>query len=406
MLDNDQIRAEFPILNQTIGDNSPLVYLDNASTTQKPSVVVETIRNSYLNENSLNDPEGHYLSRKTFASIENARNTVAEFINAANSEVTFCRGTTDAINIVAASWGQTQIKPGDEVLITAMEHHSNLVPWQMVCKQRKANLLVIPMNQRGELELEKIHDLISHRTKMLAMVHTSNSLGTINPVRKLIEIAHQKGIPVLLDGAQTVAHQPIDVKELDCDFFVFSGHKIYGPTGVGILYTKSQWIDRLQPYFSGCGSHSKVTFSQSEFADGRSKLDTGIANLSGAAGLSAAIQYVTDYGLDEIGKHLQDLLLYGTEKLKDVPGIKIVGTAPEKSGIISFTMDPIHPHDLGTFLDQDGIAVRTGHHCTMPVMQYFQIPGTVRASFSIYNNRQEIDHLVDSLIRIRKYFNG
>lgn len=405
MLDINQTRLDFPILNQLIGDGNPLVYLDNAATTQKPSVVIEAIQNSYLNENSLNDSGGHYLSRKTSTTIENARNTVADFIHADSSEITFCRGTTDAINIVANSWGH-QIKPGDEVLITAMEHHSNLVPWQMVCKQKKANLSVIPMNQQGELELQRIHELISNRTRILAMVHTSNSLGTINPVGELIEIAHRKGIPVLLDGAQTVAHQSIDVKELDCDFFVFSGHKLYGPTGIGVLFAKNRWIDTLQPLLGGCGSHTKVSFTHSEIASGRSKMDTGIANLSGAVGLSAGIRYVTEHGMDEIGKHLHDLLVYGTEKLETVPGLKIIGTAPEKSGIVSFTMDPIHPHDIGTFLDQEGIAVRTGHHCTLPVMQFFQIPGTVRASFSMYNNAQEIDHLVDSLKRIRKYFDG
>ena len=304
MLDNDQIRLEFPILDQLIGDGNPLVYLDNAATTQKPSVVIEAIRNSYLHENSLDDPGGHFLSRKTNSSIDHARNTVADFINAQSDELTFCRSTTDAINMVASSWGHSQIRPGDEVLITAMEHHSNLVPWQMVCHEKRANLSVIPMNQRGELELEGIQNLMNKRTRMLALVHTSNSLGTINPVRELIEIAHQKEIPVLLDGAQTVAHQAIDVKELDCDFFVFSGHKLYGPTGIGVLYTKSKWIDGIQPFLSGCGSHTDVTFTHSEIAAGRSKLNTGIANLSGAAGLSAAIQYVTDYGLNEIGEHL------------------------------------------------------------------------------------------------------
>lgn len=406
MLNNDQIRSDFPILDQVVGDGNPLIYLDNAATTQKPWTVIEAIRDTYINQNSFDDVQGHHLSRKSSDSIARSRDAVAKFINADSSEITFCGGTTDAINRIASSWGETEIGPGDEVLITAMEHHSNLVPWQMICKEKKANLSVIPINPEGELELGRIHDLMNQRTKMLALVYTSNSLGTINPVGELIEMAHQKEIPVLLDGAQTVAHQAVDVKELDCDFFVFSGHKLYGPTGIGVLYSQSRWMDKLQPFSRGCGSHVNVSFTDSSVDSGRAKLDTGIANLSGTVGLMAAIQYVTDHGLDKIGGHLHDLLIYGTEKLKTVPGLEIVGTAPEKSGIISFTMSPIHPHDIGTFLDQYGIAVRTGHHCTLPVMRFFQIPGTVRASFSMYNNSREIDHLVDSLKRIGKYFNG
>ncbi len=407
MLDTNQIRSDFPILKQTIGDGNPLVYLDNAATTQKPSVVVSAIRNCYLHHNSLNDPKGHSLSRKSDQSIERARKTVAEFINATDTEeITFCRGTTDAINIVASAWGQTELHSGDEVLITGMEHHSNLVPWQMVCKANGAKLSVIPINRRGELNIQSVAERMTDRTKILAMVYTSNSLGTINPAREIIEMAGKKRIPVLLDGAQTVAHQAVDVQKLNCDFFAFSGHKLYGPTGIGVLYAKHQWIEKLTPYLAGCGSHSIVTSVYSERALGRSKLDTGIANLSGTLGLSAAIHYVSGYGLEAIGNHQHHLLNYCTEKLKTVPGLKIIGNAKEKSGIISFTLSPIHPHDLGTFLDQDGIAVRTGHHCTLPVMQFFGIPGTVRASFSIYNNEQEIDHLTDSLKRIKKFFNG
>jgi len=402
--DVQKIREDFPILKtQVRGKN--LVYFDNAATTQKPISVIERIQKYYLEENSNVHRGVHYLSELATKEFESARETVRNFINAESiEEIIFTRGTTEAINLVANSFGKTFISEGDEIIISEMEHHSNIVPWQILCEEKKAKLKIIPFDDNGELILDELENLITERTKLISIVHISNSLGTINPVKKIIEIAHSYAITVLIDGAQSIMHSKIDVQDLGCDFFVFSGHKIYGPTGIGVLYGKKEWIDQMMPYQGGGDMIKSVTFEKTIYNDLPYKFEAGTPNIEGAIGLKAAIDYLNEIGLEQISVYENELLQYATDKLSEIPQLKIIGTAKEKASIISFILENIHPHDVGTILDFEGIAVRTGHHCTQPVMQHFNIPATTRASFSFYNTKEEIDKLFSAIQKVIKVF--
>jgi len=402
--DVQKIREDFPILKtQVRGKN--LVYFDNAATTQKPISVIERIQKYYLEENSNVHRGVHYLSELATKEFESARETVRNFINAESiEEIIFTRGTTEAINLVANSFGKTFISEGDEIIISEMEHHSNIVPWQILCEEKKAKLKIIPFDDNGELILDKLENLITERTKLISIVHISNSLGTINPVKKIIEIAHSYAIPVLIDGAQSIMHTKIDVQDLGCDFFVFSGHKIYGPTGIGVLYGKKELLEQMSPYQGGGDMIKSVTFEKTTYNDLPYKFEAGTPNIEGAIGLKAAIDYLNEIGLEQISVYENELLQYATDKLSEIPQLKIIGTAKEKASIISFILENIHPHDVGTILDFEGIAVRTGHHCTQPVMQHFNIPATTRASFSFYNTKEEIDKLFSAIQKVIKVF--
>lgn len=403
--DVDKIREDFPIL-QTFVHGKPLIYLDNAATTQKPQSVIDNITNYYSTYNSNIHRGVHYLSEFATRKYEISRKTVRKFINAdLDEEVIFTRGTTESINLVASTYGRFHLKEGDEVLITGMEHHSNIVPWQLICMEKGATLKVAPLNDDGEVILEEYIALLNERTKFVSIVHVSNSLGTINPVKEMIDAAHDLGIPVLLDGAQSVQHFKIDVKKLDCDFFVFSGHKIYGPTGIGVLYGKKSLLEEMPPYQGGGDMIKSVTFERTIFNDLPYKFEAGTPNIIGSIGLGEAIKYIDSVGIDKISRYENDLLEYATEILSDIDGLRIIGTAGQKSSVISFVLENIHPHDVGTFLDMDGIAIRTGHHCTEPVMRRFGVPATSRASFSFYNSRSEVDQLAESIRKIIKIFN-
>jgi cysteine desulfurase/selenocysteine lyase len=402
--DVQKIREDFPILKTQVRGKQ-LIYFDNAATTQKPISVIERIQKYYLEENSNVHRGVHFLSELATKEYESARETVREFINAESiEEIVFTRGTTEAINLVANSFGRTFINEGDEIIISEMEHHSNIVPWQILCEERKAKLKIIPFDDNGELILDELENLITERTKLISIVHISNSLGTINPVKKIIEIAHSYAIPVLIDGAQSIMHSKIDVQDLGCDFFVFSGHKIYGPTGIGVLYGKKEWLDQMLPYQGGGDMIKSVTFEKTIYNDLPYKFEAGTPNIEGAIGLKAAIDYLNKIGLDQISIYENELLQYATEKLSQIPQLKIIGTAKEKASIISFVLENIHPHDVGTILDFEGIAVRTGHHCTQPVMQHFKIPATTRASFSFYNTKEEIDQFFNAIQKVIKVF--
>ncbi|MCK9407737.1 MAG: cysteine desulfurase [Bacteriovoracaceae bacterium] len=400
----EKIRNDFPILSLKIHGKS-LVYLDNAATTQKPNAVLNA-QDIYYREQNSNIHRGvHYLSEVATFEYEKARGKVKNFINAADSkEIIFTAGTTASINLVAHSFGKTFLTAGDEVIISAMEHHSNIVPWQMICEEQGAILRVIPMNDDGELLLDEFKKMLSSKTKLVSVVYISNSLGTINPVKKIIDLAHHAGAKVLIDGAQAVAHIAVNVRELDCDFFAFSGHKIFSPTGIGILYGKTDLLDQMKPYQGGGDMIRSVTFEKTTFNDLPYKFEAGTPNIAGGIGLGAAVDYVNTIGIDAITEYEHSLLLYGTEVLQQVNGLRIIGTAKEKAGVISFVLENAHPHDIGTILDREGIAIRTGHHCTQPVMQRFGIPATARASISIYNNREEFDMLVRGLEKVKEIF--
>jgi cysteine desulfurase/selenocysteine lyase len=402
--DVQKIREDFPILKtQVRGKN--LVYFDNAATTQKPISVIERIQKYYLEENSNVHRGVHYLSELATKEFESARETIRNFINAESiEEIIFTRGTTEAINLVANSFGKTFISEGDEIIISEMEHHSNIVPWQILCEEKKAKLKIIPFDDNGDLILDELENLITGRTKLISVVHISNSLGTINPIKKIIEIAHSYAIPVLLDGAQSIMHTKIDVQDLGCDFFVFSGHKIYGPTGIGVLYGKKELLEQMSPYQGGGDMIKSVTFEKTTYNDLPYKFEAGTPNIEGAIGLKAAIDYLNEIGLEQISVYENELLQYATDKLSEIPQLKIIGTAKEKASIISFILENIHPHDVGTILDFEGIAVRTGHHCTQPVMQHFNIPATTRASFSFYNTKEEIDQFFNAIQKVIKVF--
>jgi len=404
LYDVEAIRKDFPIL-QTYVHGKPLVYLDNAATSQKPISVIRKAQEYYSTMNSNIHRGVHALSGVSTEAFETARIKIKKFINAlGKNEIIFTRGATESINLVAQTFGRSNLNEGDEVIISEMEHHSNIVPWQLICNEKKAKLKVIPINDDGELILEEYEKLLSDRTKIVSVVYCSNSLGTVNPVRKIIKAAHKKGIPVLIDAAQAVNHLPIDVQELDCDFLVFSGHKIYGPTGIGVLYGKVNLLDSMPPYQGGGDMISKVTFEKTTYNELPHKFEAGTPNIAGAIGLGEAIDYLSRIGIGNISLHEKELLDYATEAVQSVPGLKIIGTASEKVSVLSFVLDDVHPHDIGTFLDFEGIAIRTGHHCTQPVMDRFKIPATSRASFAMYNTTEEIDVLVNGLNKIIKVF--
>ena len=400
----NRIREEFPILKQTV-NGKPLVYLDNAATSQKPQSVIDALVNYYSTENSNVHRGVHTLSQRATDDYEEARSKVRRFLNAEDDrEIIFVRGTTEAINLVAQSFGRQNIHEGDEIIISAMEHHSNIVPWQMLCEERGAILSVIPINDNGELLLDEYERMLNPRTKLVSVAHVSNALGTINPAKQIVEMAHSRGVPVLLDGAQAVPHCPVDVRDLDCEFYAFSGHKLYGPTGIGILYGKADMLEAMPPYQGGGEMIRSVTFEKTLYNVLPHKFEAGTPNIAGSIGLGAAIDYVTDLGIERIGAYEHQLLEYGTELLSGIDNVKIIGTAAEKSGIISFVMDGIHPHDIGTILDAEGIAIRTGHHCAQPLMDRFGIPATARASLAFYNTREELDALAKAIDRVIEVF--
>lgn len=399
-----KIREDFPIL-KTLVRGKPLCYLDNAATTQKPQQVINTLSEYYTSINSNIHRGVHTLSEKATSAFEEAREKVRGFINAKSSkEIIFTRGTTESINLVANSFGRSNLNEGDEILITGMEHHSNIVPWQLIAAEKNAKLKVAPVTDSGELIPEEFEKLISEKTKIVSLVYLSNTLGTVNPVEKIVGIAHNHGIPVLLDAAQAVSHMPVDVQKIDCDFFAFSGHKLYGPTGIGILYGKENLLEQMPPFMGGGDMISKVTFTKSTYNELPFKFEAGTSNIADAIGLGAAVDYIKSIGLDSIAKYEKQVLDYATNELQGIEELKIIGTAPEKSSVISFVLKNVHPHDVGTFLDFEGIAVRTGHHCTQPLMDRFNIPATSRASFAMYNTIEEADVLVRGIKKVIEAF--
>jgi cysteine desulfurase/selenocysteine lyase len=402
--DVEAIRKDFPILNREVQGN-PLVYLDNAATSQKPQSVIDKLV-SYYSEINANVHRGvHTLSQEATDEYEGARSKVRNLINAKeDAEIIFTRGTTEGINLVAQTLGVQRVGEGDEVIISNMEHHSNVVPWQILCDQIGAHLRVVPINDDGELLMDEYEKLLTPRTKLVSIVHLSNALGTINPVKDIVAIAHQHGVPVLLDGAQSAPHLPVDVQDLDCDFYTFSGHKLYGPTGIGILYGKREILESMSVYQTGGEQIKSVTFEKTIYNDLPYKFEAGTPNIAGAIGLGAAIDYVNTIGLDRAEAYESELLQYGTERLQSIEGLKLIGTAQHKSGVLSFLLEGIHPHDIGTVLDTQGIAIRTGHHCTQPLMQRFQIPATARASLAFYNTKAEIDALVEGIHKTFEVF--
>ncbi len=396
--------AEFPILGRPVHGRR-LVYLDNGATTQKPAVVIEA-EAAYYRESNANIHRGvHWLSQHSTDLYDRARERVRGFLNAAHvEEIVFTRGTTEAINLVAASWGRNNLKPGDEILLSGMEHHSNIVPWQLVAEQTGAVIRVIPVTDDGELDMPAYAQLLNERTRFVGVCHVSNALGTVNPVQEIIRQAHDRGAVVLIDGAQAVAHQLVDVQALDCDFYVFSGHKLYGPTGIGALYGRKNLLDAMPPWQGGGDMIHTVSFERSTFAETPQKFEAGTPNIAGAIGLDAAIAYVQEAGIDQISAHEAALVLHASEVLAEVPGLRFIGQARERAGIVSFVVDGIHPHDLGTILDMEGVAIRAGHHCAMPLMTRFGLPGTARASFALYNSIEDIDTLVAALHKARRLF--
>jgi len=401
-LDPYKLREDFPILRRKV-HGKPLVYLDNANTSQKPQAVIEATDHFYREINANIHRGNHWLSEKATEAYEGAREKVRRFINAPDSkEVIFVRGATEAVNLVASSFGQAFVREGDEILITAMEHHSNIVPWQLLCERTGAKLKVASINDDGELMFEELERLLSPRTKLVSVVHVSNALGTVNPVKRIIDLAHSRSVPVFVDGAQAMPHLPVDVTALDCDFYAFSGHKMFGPTGIGALYGKSKWLCTMPPYQGGGDMILSVSFEKTTYNVLPWKFEAGTANIAGGAGLGATVEYLESVGMSAIAAWEHELLAYGTERLLEVPGLRIIGTAREKASVLSFVIDGIHPHDIGTILDRDGIAVRTGHHCAQPVMTRFCLPATARASLAFYNTREDIDALVKGLHEVRK----
>ena len=404
MLDIQSIRKDFPILSHTVY-NKPLIYFDNAATTQKPQSVVEKIENGYYNVNANIHRGVHFLSQAATEAHEEARKRVQHFLNARSSnEIIFTRGTTESINLIASSFVYECMSPGDEVIISTMEHHSNIVPWQIQAARHNITIKVIPLNEKGELDMPVFRSLFSERTKLVSITHVSNVLGTVNPVKEVIEDAHKRDVPVLIDGAQSVPHIPVDVQELDADFYVFSAHKIYGPTGIGILYGKEEWLDRLPPYQGGGEMIATVTFEKTMFNELPYKFEAGTPDYIGSTALAEALDYVTNLGVSNIATYENELLEYATEKLKTIDKVRIFGNADHKSSVLSFLVGDIHHYDMGMLLDRLGIAVRTGHHCAQPLMQSLGIEGTVRASFSFYNTKEEIDTFIAGIERVRKMF--
>jgi cysteine desulfurase/selenocysteine lyase len=402
--DVERIREDFPILRQSIRGKR-LVYLDNAATSQKPQAVIDAVTRFYTAENANIHRGVHYLSERATVAYDEIREKVARFINARTSrEVIFTRGTTEGINLVAQSYGRTILRPGDEVLITEMEHHSNIVPWQLVCEQTGAVLRAARINDAGELDLDSFEALLTERTRLVALVHLSNALGTINPIKKLVSLARARGIPVLVDGAQAAPHLQVDVQDLDCDFFVFSGHKVFGPTGVGVLYGREALLERMPPYQGGGDMIATVTIQRSTWAPLPAKFEAGTPMIAQVVGLGSALEYVTELGLDKIATWEHELLSYATERVGAIEGVRIIGTAREKASVLGFVLKGVHPHDIGTILDDQGIAIRAGHHCAQPVMERFGVPATARASFAFYNTLAEVEALADGLLAVRKMF--
>ncbi len=400
----DDVAVDFPVLSREVHGHR-LVYLDNAATTQKPHAVIQAIDRYYSVYNSNVHRGVHQLSQEATAAYEHAREVVRAFLGAREAaEIVFTRGTTEAVNLVAGSWGRHNLGAGDEVLLTEMEHHSNIVPWQLLCEEVGARLRVLPMDDTGTLRMDRLDDVLTDRTKLVGVVHVSNSLGTRNPVETIVRRAHEKGALVLVDGAQAVPHLPIDVGAMGADFYVFSGHKVYGPMGIGALYARREILEAMPPWQGGGDMIRMVTFEKSTWNEIPFKFEAGTPNVEGAVGLAAALEYVTKLGQDAIRRHEDGLLSYGTERLLDVPGLRLVGTAAEKSAVLAFVLDGVHPHDVGTILDREGVAVRTGHHCTFPVMQHFGVPATTRASLGLYNTKADLDRLVESLDAVREVF--
>ena len=403
-LDINKIRQDFPILTKEIY-KKPLVYLDNAATTQKPLCVIEKITEGYCNCNANIHRGVHFLSQMATEAHEAARENVRSFINAASArEVIFTRGTTEAINLVASSFGDSQCSEGDEIIISQMEHHSNIVPWQLLQSRKGTTLKVIPFDENGILKVEELEKMITQKTKLVSVTHASNTLATVNPIKEIIRIAHAHDVPVLVDGAQSIPHFSVDVQDLDVDFYVFSGHKVYGPTGIGVLYGKERWLDAIPPYQGGGEMIKKVTFEKTTFNELPFKFEAGTPDYIGSTALSAALDYVKGIGLENISKHEHELLEYARTRMAEIEGMRFIGNSPQRSGLVSFLVGDIHPYDMGSILDKLGIAVRTGHHCAEPVMQAFGIEGTVRASFAMYNTKEEIDTLVAGIERARKMF--
>ncbi len=398
----ENIRRDFPILDQQV-HGKPLVFLDSAASSQRPRSVIDAVT-WYEEHDHANVHRGvHTLSQRATDAFEGAREKVRGFINAeSTSEIIFVSGTTEGINLVASSFGQKFIAEGDEIIISHMEHHANIVPWQMLCERNKAVLRVIPMDERGELDYQAYLDMLGSRTRIVALNHVSNALGTINPVKQYVAAAREKGIPILLDGAQAVPHMPVDVRDLDCDFYVFSSHKMYGPTGIGVLYGRKSLLEQLPPYQGGGDMILAVTFEKTLYNELPYRLEAGTPNISGAVGLGAAVDFLQRVGIDNVQRREQELLAYATSALESIPGLRMIGTASHKAGVLSFVMERAHPHDIGTILDTEGVAVRTGHHCAMPVMEFFKVPATARASLGIYNTRVDIDKLVEALQRVRE----
>ncbi len=395
-LDVERLRADFPILQQQINGH-PLAYLDNAASSQRPSRVIEAISRYYERDHANVHRGVHTLSHRATAAHEHAREAVRRFLNAREArEIVFTRGTTEAINLVAYSFGQG-LRPGDEILISHMEHHSNIVPWQLACERTGARLNVVPINDRGELQMEEFHRRLNERTRLVSMVHVSNALGTVNPVEEITAAARSRGIPVLIDGAQAIAHQPVDVQAIGCDFYAFSGHKMCGPTGIGALYGRAEWLEKLPPFQGGGDMILSVSFAGTTYNEIPYRFEAGTPHVAGAIGLGAAIEYLESIGMPQVERYEQALLEYATAAVARLPGVRLIGQAARKAAVLSFNLDDIHPHDLGTVLDHQGVAIRTGHHCAMPVMEFFGVAGTARASLAFYNTRRDVDQLVEGL---------
>ncbi len=398
------IRRDFPLLRHPVR-GKPLAYLDNAATTQKPDAVIERVARYYVEENANVHRGVHYLSERATEAYEQARDTLARFLNARDSrEIVFVRGTTEAINLVAATYGRARVGHGDEIVISAMEHHSNIVPWLALCEEKGARLRIVPTSQSGELDLDEYADLLNHRTRIVSVSHVSNALGTINPVEEIVRLAHRQGIPVLVDGAQAVAHMKVDVQRLGCEFYACSGHKLFGPTGIGVLYGSLASLQAMPPYQSGGDMITSVSFERALYQPPPHRFEGGTPHIAGALGLAAAVEYVTALGLDAVASHERGLLEQATTALTSVPGVRLIGTAAEKGGILSFVMDGVHPHDIGTILDREGVAIRAGHHCCQPLMERLGLTSTARASFACYNTSDDVDALAAALQTVREVF--
>jgi cysteine desulfurase/selenocysteine lyase len=402
--DVERVRRDFPILQQTV-HGKPLVYLDNAATSQKPQCVIDSLAR-YYSEFNANIHRGiHRLSEEATRAYEHTRSRVRGFINAAEDrEIVFVRGTTEAINLVAHSFGRAFVKPGDEIVITAMEHHSNIVPWQILGEQTGARLRVVPIDDEGQLIIDEIEPMLTGKTRLIALTHVSNALGTVNPIPRIAQFARRRGIPVLIDGAQAVPHMRVDVRALDCDFYAFSGHKMFGPTGVGILYARSPWLEKMPPYQGGGSMISLVTLEKTHYAQPPYKFEAGTPDIGGGIALGAAIDYLASIDFDAAAAHEHEVLAYGAEQLASIKGLRLIGRPRERAGVLSFVLDGVHPHDIGTILDREGVAIRAGHHCAMPVMQRYGVPATARASIALYNTKEDMDALARGILKVREVF--